>query len=787
MRRGFILILLLLLTFPTVKAGLGSPQIILDTFNTTAGRFEVYELGSPQIILDTFNTTAGRFEVYELGSPQIVDTSSLNITTYTHTVSLGSPQISLDTEISPSSTLKWGDSATLTITVKETGGEDWANDVTVSVLAPQDSKISIIPSKSGPRDISRGSRATFTFTVRVPEYEEPGRKMITVIVSYGDTGWLDIGETRHRITEYVYLTVKKPLAKLIVQTTPSQASVYINNKYKGTTPIELTLVDGSYDSRIEKKGYETIQEVIALYPGKTTTITRTLNPLPVPVTINSNPSGATVYINGEYKGIAPLTIDLFPGTYTLKLTKNGYQDYATHITVKAGEPNTVNPTLSKIPIYSIVLGAGLGAVAIVIIGLLVNIHKKKKPKRDKRIDTKTKGLFPPELLKKYDPLEFIGEGGFAKVFKVKRKKDGKIVALKIPGIDEKTSKLFLREVSTWLHLDHPNIVKLYDIDILPIPQLEMEYVEGVKLNGKTIRSLEDYPKPVDEEVALRFVRGVTHAIKHAHSQNVLHRDIKPLNILLKHDFTPKLTDWGLSKIGVTTSSKSVTGYTPLYAAPEQLLPAKYGHTDHRTDLYQVGAVLYELLTGQPPYEGHSQAELIGEITDPNYLPKKPSEFNSELYMFDKFFERVLAKRKENRFQSGDEILQALDDITKIAKKRKELKETVAELKKSLKRSRLELRQSKSAEDERLKSLEILDLYQKLVMVYCELNSHSELLKILENLKYYVKDEELNKDIHCAIDYLKYYIAERLPISKEFTQKLNELLSHIKRKAKRDDA
>lgn len=728
---------------------------------------------------------------------------------------LGSPQLSVSIDVSPSTTLQWGDRATLIVTIKETGGEDWANDVTVSVNVPEESKITISPSKSTPKDIDRGGSASFSFTVRIPEYEEPGIKRLTITIEYGDTGWLDIGETRYQITKYIYLTVKKPPAILYIETTPPQAAVYINGVYKGTTPLTMELEDGTYDLKLKKEGYKTIQETITLYPGKRATISRELEPLPVPVTITSNPTGAVVYINGEQRGVTPLTLNLLPGTYSVKLVKSGYVEYTTQITVKVGEPMKLSPTLSKIPVSTsssvatqqsasspsgggnipnkaIIFNANseylpvLGIATILLVGLLVVISKKRKtPKRDKQTTKKAKQLFPPELLKKYEPLEFIGEGGFAKVFKAKRKSDGKIVAVKIPRIDEKTSKVFLREVGTWLHLDHPNIVKLYEADILPIPHLEMEYVEGVKLNGETIRSLEEYPKPVDEELALKFAKGVTHAVKHAHSQNVLHRDIKPLNILLKHDLTPKLTDWGLSKIGVTTSSKTAAGYTPLYAAPEQLLPSQYGHTDHRTDLYQVGAVLYELLTGQPPYGGHSQAELIGKITDPNYLPKKPSEFNSELYIFDKFFEKALAKSKEDRFQSADELLKALEELERAVKKRKELKETVAELKKSLNKSQLELKQSKSLEEARIKTLEMLDLYKKLAMLYCELNSQSELLEVLEGLNYYVKDEELRKDLRGAIEHLKYYMEENLPISEGFAQKLNELLSLIKQKAKEE--
>ncbi|MBC7109078.1 MAG: serine/threonine protein kinase, partial [Methanomassiliicoccales archaeon] len=233
-------------------------------------------------------------------------------------------------------------------------------------------------------------------------------------------------------------------------------------------------------------------------------------------------------------------------------------------------------------------------------------------------------------MNKYESLDFLGEGGFAKVFKAKRKSDGKIVAVKIPRIDEKTSRTFIREVSTWLHLDHPNIVKLYDVDILPVPHLEMEYVEGVKLGDKIIRDLDKYPKPVEENTALKLIKGIAEGLAYAHFKGIYHRDLKPLNVLLKSDLTPKITDWGLAKIGTMSSNRSVMGYTPLYAAPEHLLPGKYGHTDARTDIWQLGVIFYELLTGKLPFEGYTYEEIFGKIVDESYKFTPPSEINPEL-------------------------------------------------------------------------------------------------------------------------------------------------------------
>lgn len=628
---------------------------------------------------------------------------------------LGSPQLSVSVSVSPSTTLQWGDTATLTVTVKETGGEDWANDVTVTPVVPQGSKITISPSKSQPKDIKENGYATFTFTIRVPEYEEPGTKTITLLIDYGDTGAGDIGEWRYTIKRYVTLTIKKPPATLVVETTPDGASVYINDDYKGTTPLTLTLEDGTYDLKITKDGYETIQETITLYPGKTITITRELKPLP-----------------------------------------------ATLIIKTVGNERAIL--------------AGLGAV--IIMGILVVISRKKRARKDKKTVKEAKELFPSQLLKKYEPLEFLGEGGFAKVFKAKRKSDGKIVAVKIPRIDESTSKVFLREVGTWLHLDHPNIVKLYEADILPIPHLEMEFVEGVDLNGKTIRSLEEYPKPTEEGLALKFTKGITQAVKYAHSQNVLHRDIKPSNILLKHDLTPKLTDWGLSKIGVTTSSKTAAGYTPLYAAPEQLLPSQYGHTDYRTDLYQIGAVLYELLTGRPPYEGHSPEELIGKITDPDYIPKKPSEVNPELYIFDSFFEKALAKRKEDRYQSVDEFLRDLEKLEEAERRKAELETEVQELKKTLSQSISAMKKSTTPEEIRRNRLVVVETLGRLALAYAQLNDRAELLNTLNDLKFYTTRNL--EDLGRAIETVEALIKEGLPVSEDFIERLRVLVHDIER-------
>ncbi|HIP75031.1 MAG TPA: serine/threonine protein kinase [Thermococcus paralvinellae] len=430
---------------------------------------------------------------------------------------------------------------------------------------------------------------------------------------------------------------------------------------------------------------------------------------------------------------------------------------------------------------------GRGLLVLVGLLLLIALAKARKSSETSKRPTETpprasekpKELkaFPKELLPKYEPLEFLGEGGFAKVFKVKRKSDGKIIALKIPRIDERTSKTFIKEVSTWLHLNHPNIVKLYDVDILPVPYLEMEYVEGVKVGGKTIRDLDKYPKPVDEGTALKLIKGIAEGLRYAHEKGVYHRDLKPLNILLKSDLTPKITDWGLAKVGTMSSSRSVLGYTPLYAAPEHLMPGKYGHTDARTDIWQLGVTFYELLTGKPPFEGYTYEEIFGKIVDESYKFTPPSKINPQLAKYDGIFEKLLAKRKEERYQSVDDFLRDLKEL-EAEKRKAELEREVEELKKSLKRSVEALKRSKSAEETLKNRRLVVETLGKLALAYAQLNRKAELLNTLNDLKFYTVQNLT--DLTNAISTVEMMIRENVPVGDDFMERLKVLVHNIRR-------
>ena len=256
----------------------------------------------------------------------------------------------------------------------------------------------------------------------------------------------------------------------------------------------------------------------------------------------------------------------------------------------------------------------------------------------------TPKTFPSELAEFYTDVEYIGKGGFARVFKAKRKKDGKVVAVKIPiSLDPATGKSFLREIENWTKLRHPNIVRVYDYNILPIPFFEMEFCES---------SFEKLPKPMEVREAALLVFNAAEGLKYAHSKGIIHRDLKPSNVLLRNGM-PKISDWGLSKVVTESRSTTTTSFTPLYAAPEQLSRAKFGRTDERTDIWQLGVIFYELVTGRPPFESDDYYELMAMILNDDPIP--PSQLNPEAKEIEPIIMRMLAKRKEDRYESVAEL------------------------------------------------------------------------------------------------------------------------------------
>ncbi len=263
----------------------------------------------------------------------------------------------------------------------------------------------------------------------------------------------------------------------------------------------------------------------------------------------------------------------------------------------------------------------------------------------------------------YQIISKIGEGGVGTVYKAKHLLLDRIVALKIISperrLDANALMRFQQEAKAVTSLNHPNIVRTYEYGVSEDgnPYLTMEYVEGETLAGL----ISSYGKqPVD--VAVELISQVGQGLTHAHTNGVIHRDIKPENIVLfKGDDgkrVAKILDFGIAKLikveegQKLTETGNIVG-SPLYMSPEQCHGRKL---DARSDIYSLGCVLYELVTGTPPFRGESAIEtLVHHIQTP--VPDIPVEDVPPL--INECLQKALAKQPEKRFQSVQQFLSAL--------------------------------------------------------------------------------------------------------------------------------
>lgn len=218
-----------------------------------------------------------------------------------------------------------------------------------------------------------------------------------------------------------------------------------------------------------------------------------------------------------------------------------------------------------------------------------------------RVDPPEEPVTPSDDEGRYELGRKLGQGGMGSVYEARDRVLGRMVALKLlpEGVTGSGTAraLFLKEAKAAAGLTHPNIVVLYDFGVLgERPFLSMELVEG----GSVADRLAQRPQGLPISEVVTIARGLLTGLEFAHRNRVVHRDIKPANILLSPDNLVKLTDFGIAKILDTQrESTTMVAGTPAYMAPEQFTGKGI---DQRTDIFGVGATLYELLTGLPPFE-----------------------------------------------------------------------------------------------------------------------------------------------------------------------------------------
>ena len=229
----------------------------------------------------------------------------------------------------------------------------------------------------------------------------------------------------------------------------------------------------------------------------------------------------------------------------------------------------------------------------------------------------------------YELLEEIGRGGQGVVYRAHQKSLNRIVALKVIGLGpwatEAHLKRFRREAEAAASLEHPGIVPIHEVgEREGACYFSMKFVEGGQLDEVVRRA------PMSMRQAAELIAKVARTVHYAHEHGILHRDIKPGNILLDATGEPHLTDFGLARLveaeSTVTGTKEVLG-TPSYMAPEQAA-GEITKVNKATDVYGLGAVLYQLLTGHPPFAGGTTYETIKLLLDTE--PKQPRLLNPKV-------------------------------------------------------------------------------------------------------------------------------------------------------------
>src|SRR6184192_521895 len=246
----------------------------------------------------------------------------------------------------------------------------------------------------------------------------------------------------------------------------------------------------------------------------------------------------------------------------------------------------------------------------------------------------------------------LGAGGMANVYLAEDQELGRRVAIKIlddrHAADDSFIERFRREAKNAASLSHPNIVSIYDRgEAEGTYYIAMEY-----LSGRSLKELIVGRGPTPMRIALDYARQILAALGFAHRHGIVHRDIKPHNVVVDADGRLKVTDFGIARSGASqmTEAGSIIG-TAQYLSPEQ---ARGAPVDQRSDIYSIGIVLYEMLTGGVPFTGDTPVEIA--MKHLSAVPEPPSKKRAEVPRgLDLAVVRALAKDPEDRFQSAEEM------------------------------------------------------------------------------------------------------------------------------------
>jgi serine/threonine protein kinase len=331
---------------------------------------------------------------------------------------------------------------------------------------------------------------------------------------------------------------------------------------------------------------------------------------------------------------------------------------APHNADKSGLPKTASPSGDSVPntdLEATIIYSGSDTKPLVIDGFTIEYSAaaaSRKPKSDNQTIVSSR-------LPGFKLLEELGRGAYGVVFKAQDEMLQRQVAIKIPLFrDAKLRDSYIAEARKAVNLEHSSIVPIYHVGTSEDNQ---PFVVQKLIDGPTLRKILAENKGLPVLQSVRLIREVALAADAAHTAGVVHRDLKPENLLIDGKGHPWVADFGLA-LGEEDQTKhrgEVAG-TPCYMSPEQLR-GRADWLDGRSDIWSIGVMMYEMLVGKLPFEGHDFETLKEQICErePRPIHQRVSEVPAEL---DQIFQKCCAKKVTDRFASGRDLANALDDF-----------------------------------------------------------------------------------------------------------------------------